>query len=263
VIVRFWKLSGAGNDFVLVAEPRRRALAALARRLCDRRQGVGADGLLAVWRRRGGLRLRYFNADGSEAFCGNGSRCAVWWAFRRRWAGRRMRLWTYAGEMMAHVVRRECVSLEMPEPRHLRLGLRMRACGRAFVAHALDTGVPHAVVAARGLAGFAVERFGRAIRRHSCFSPEGVNVDFVEREGEVLRLRTYERGVEGETWACGTGAVAAAVVGWRLGWAQPPVSVRVRGGETLRVSFLAAGDSAREVRLEGPAREVFQGEVLA
>jgi len=174
-----------------------------------------------------------------------------------------MRLWTCAGEALARVVRRECVSLEMPEPRHLRPGLRIRARGRTFVAHALDTGVPHAVVAVRGLARFSVADYGRAIRRHPGFGPEGVNVDFVGRDGSVLLLRTYERGVEGETWACGTGAVAAAVVGWRLGWAQPPVSVRVRGGEILRVSFLAAGGNAREVWLEGPAREIFQGEVLA
>ena len=103
--------------------------------------------------------------------------------------------------------------------------------------------------------------FGRAIRRHRAFGRAGVNVDFVCRTARALRMRTYERGVEDETWACGTGAVAAAVVGWRLGWARPPVKVRVRGGQILTVSFREEGSSGREVRLTGPARIVFQGEV--
>ena len=99
-----------------------------------------------------------------------------------------------------------------------------------FVAHGVDTGVPHAVVCGQGLEDFPSPSSGRVIRRHRCLRPGGANVDFVSRDGAALHLRTYERGVEDETWACGTGAVAAAVVGWRLGWVRPPVRVRVRGG---------------------------------
>jgi len=258
--LRFWKLTAAGNDFVLVDRvvPRPRAL---ARRLCGRREGVGADGLLVARRAAGGVELRYFNADGSAAFCGNGTRCAAWWAFVRGWAGRRMRLLTSAGEVAARVDGRERVTLAMPEPKGLRLGLAVRALGRGFSAHVVDTGVPHAVVPVAESVDFPVHEFGRAIRRLRAFGRAGVNVDFVSRAGPALRLRTYERGVEDETWACGTGAVAAAVVGWKLGWARPPVQVRVRGGQTLTVSFRTEGGAARDVRLSGPAKIVFCGEV--
>jgi diaminopimelate epimerase len=259
---RFWKLTAAGNDFVLVVAKAGRSLPGLARRLCRRRTGVGADGLLVLRREPAGIRVRYFNADGSRAFCGNGCRGAAWWAFNQGWSGRRMRLFTSAGELEAKVAGRERVAVSMPDPGGLRLGLDFRVQGRAFVAHAIDTGVPHAVVAVKGLAGFPVALFGPAIRRHRLFSPEGTNVDFVARAEDALTLRTYERGVEDETWACGTGAVAAAVVGWRLGWVRPPVRVRVRSGDHLKVSFAADAGRARGVWLEGPARVVFQGEVV-
>jgi len=253
-------MTAAGNDFVLV-DSAVSAPQALARRLCHRRQGVGADGLLVVRRAAGGARLRYFNADGSAAFCGNGTRCAAWWAFVRGWAGRRMRLLTSAGEIAAQIDGRELATLGMPDPKGLRLGVALQVLGRKFVAHAVDTGVPHAVVLVPELKDIPVFEFGRAIRRHRAFGRAGVNVDFVCRTGPALRLRTYERGVEDETWACGTGAVAAAVVEWNLGWARPPVRVRVRNGQTLTVSFRTDGGSARDVRLSGPAKIVFSGEV--
>jgi diaminopimelate epimerase len=172
-----------------------------------------------------------------------------------------MILRTAAGETAARVEGRELVTLAMPEPKGLRLGLAIRALGRSFTAHLVDTGVPHAVVPVGDLKDFPVSEFGRAIRRHRAFGRAGANVDFVGRSGQALRLRTYERGVEGETWACGTGAVAAALVGWKLGWTRPPVKLRVRGGETLNVSFRTEGGLARDVRLSGPARIVFAGEV--
>ena len=259
-LLRFWKLTAAGNDFVLVASAVR-APGALARRLCDRRGGVGADGLLVVRRVPGAVALRYFNADGSAAFCGNGTRCAALWAFTRGWTGRRSRLRTSAGLVAAQVTGRGQVALSLPEPKGLRLGLTVRVRGRRFTAHAVDTGAPHVVVPVRGLEGFPVVELGRAIRRHRAFGRAGANVDFMSRAGSALRLRTYERGVEDETWACGTGAAAAALVGWKLGWARPPVKVRVRGGQTLTVSFRTQGGAARDVRLSGPAEIVFSGEV--
>jgi diaminopimelate epimerase len=259
--LRFWKLAAAGNDFVLVAGAVR-SPAALARRLCDRRHGVGADGLLVARRAPGGAVVDYFNADGTRAFCGNGTRCAAWWAFVQGWAGRRCVLRTRAGAVSAEVTGRGRVALSMPEPKGLRLGLELRIKGRRLRAHAVDTGAPHAVVPVRGLAGFPVIDFGRAIRRHPAFGRSGANVDFVSRRGPVLCLRTYERGVEDETWACGTGAAAAALVGWKLGWVRPPVKVLVRGGQSLAVTFRVRGGAARDVRLSGPAEIVFSGEVM-
>jgi len=258
--LRFWKLTAAGNDFVLVAGAVR-SPGTLARRLCDRRRGVGADGLLVARRAAGAVVLDHFNADGSAAFCGNGTRCAAWWAFTQGWTGRRGVLRTCAGEIASAVVGRELVTLSMPEPKALRLGMKVRVLGREFAAHFVDTGVPHAVVPVRGLGDFPVVALGRAIRRHRAFGRAGTNVDFVCRAGAGLRLRTYERGVEDETWACGTGAAAAAVVGGMLGWVRSPVQVRVRGGEVLTVSFRTEGGAARELRLAGPAGIVFSGEV--
>lgn len=258
--LRFWKLSAAGNDFVLLSGAVR-SPAVLARRLCDRRRGVGADGLLVARRAAGAVRVDYFNSDGTRAFCGNGTRCAAWWAFVQGWTGRRSLLRTGAGRVAAEIAGRERVVLGMPEPRGLRLGLELRVKGRRLRAHAVDTGAPHAVVPVRGLEGFPVVDFGRAIRRHPVFGRPGANVDFVSRRGPVLSLRTYERGVEDETWACGTGAAAAAVVAWRLGWVRPPVKVLVRGGQALAVSFRTQGGAARDVRLSGPAEIVFSGEV--
>lgn len=258
--LRFWKLSAAGNDFVLLSGTVR-SPAVLARRLCDRRRGVGADGLLVARRAAGAVRVDYFNADGTRAFCGNGTRCAAWWAFVQGWTGRRSLLRTGAGRVAAEIAGRERVILGMPEPRGLRLGLSLRVQGRRFTAHAVDTGVPHAVVPVRALERFPVEPVGRAIRRHRCFGRAGTNVDFVSRADGGLRLRTYERGVEGETLACGTGAAAAAWVGWKLGWARPPVRVRVRSGATLTVGFRTGGAGFSGLRLEGPARIVFSGEV--
>jgi len=255
----FHKLSGAGNDFVLLSRAPRAGLPSLARRLCDRRRGVGADGLLILEKRSGAPFLRYFNADGSAAFCGNGSRCAAWWLHREGWtAGRRaFTLDTSSGVLAARVTGPARAALRMPAPRAIRLGLKLEASGRRCTVHFLDTGVPHAVVPVRGLEGFPVAEVGRALRRHAAFGAAGANIDFIEsgpRGG--VGVRTYERGVEGETLACGTGAVAAAAALRLLGRRGSPVRLRTLGGDVLAVSF-----SDGEVWLEGPVQLAFSGEI--
>ncbi|MDE2293289.1 MAG: diaminopimelate epimerase, partial [Elusimicrobia bacterium] len=223
---------------------------ALARRLCDRRAGVGADGLLAV----SGRRVVYLNADGSRAFCGNGARCAAWWLRSRGRGGTRFAL---SGVPVEAVVGAASVRIRMPDVRPLRR-LRVAAEGRDWDAAFLDTGVPHAVVRVGALDRFPVVRVGRALRRHRAFGRAGANADFVSGSGRTLRLRTYERGVEDETLACGTGAVAAALAFGRAS----PVTVRARGGR-LTVSFRAGKDGGfTDVWLEGPVRQTFTGEVV-
>ena len=261
--MRFFKMSGAGNDFVLV-EPKgpKSSLAGLARRLCDRKRGVGADGLLAVERR--GLRLSYFNADGSEAFCGNGSRCAAWWMHAQGLTrGRRdFEFATSEGPLRAKITGRETAAIKMPEPHSIRMGLKLKAAGRSLVAHRLNTGVPHAVVEVEDLDSVPVFELGRALRRHEAFAPAGANADFVRYRARLLFVRTYERGVEAETLACGTGVVACALAGFLLGKVRSPARVRVRGGSTMTVSFKpAGGGSFKDVWLEGPAQLVFTGEI--
>lgn len=249
---RFWKLSGAGNDFVLVEGPLPSARAkALARRLCDRREGVGADGLLVAERGR----VRYVNADGSDAFCGNGARCAAWWLKRRGWGGASFSL---SGTAVRASVAAASGRVRMPDASAARR-LPVRAEGRVWNVLFLDTGVPHAVVAvaAAALKSFPVVRIGRALRRHKAFGRAGTNVDFVARVPGGLALRTYERGVEDETLACGTGAVAAALTLGR----SPRVRVAAAGGD-LTVAYSPRKDGGfTDVWLEGPVRQTFTGEV--
>ena len=256
--VHFWKMSGAGNDFVLLAGlPRGRSGPALARRLCGRRYGVGADGLLSVARRAGRVRLDYWNADGSAAFCGNGTRCgALWAASRGLVAGRAFQLDTIRGPLSIRLGRRDRAEVDMPPPSRLRLGLNLKAAGRTWTAHFVDTGTPHAVVFAADVETVDVKKLGPALRFHKAFGPAGANVDFVELRGGELLLRTYERGVEDETLACGTGVVAAAAVARALRKVGDRVKVRVRGGDILRASFHGASAG-----LEGPGVVVFTGEV--
>jgi diaminopimelate epimerase len=252
----FHKLSGAGNDFVLVTGS---AGPALARRLCDRLRGVGADGLLAVERRRGGASLSYFNADGSRAFCGNGSRCAAWWAYRQGWTGgsKEFTLATTRGALRARITGARRAAVQMPAPRNIRLSRKLKALGRNLTLHSLDTGVPHAVLIWDDLESAPVLELGQALRRHKAFAPRGTNVDFVEFGRNVLRLRTYERGVEEETLACGTGVAAAAIVAFLLGRGKPPMRVRVRGGERLTVRFRES--DLGDLWLEGPVTPLFNG----
>jgi diaminopimelate epimerase len=257
--IPFFKMSGAGNDFVLVSGlPRGRSGAALARKLCDRRRGIGADGLLAVSRRRSRVRLDYWNADGSAAFCGNGSRCAALWASASGWVkGRSFALDTSVGPLDVRLTGSGRASVRMPRPRDLKMGLRLAGPQRAFTVHFIDTGVPHAVVFVPDVERIDVKTLGRGFRFHKAFGRPGANIDFVHLKKGVVHLRTYERGVEDETLACGTGVVAAAAVARALGKAGDRVKVRVRGGDELHVTFADGG-----TWLEGPGETTFQGEVI-
>jgi diaminopimelate epimerase len=257
-MLRFWKMSGAGNDFVLLAGlPRGASGAALARKLCDRRRGIGADGLLVVSRRGRRVRLDYWNADGSAAFCGNGSRCAALWAAGRGWAkGKAFTLDSARGPLDVRLTGPGRAQVGMPAPRSFHLGRVLKAAGRSWTVHTVDTGVPHAVVFVPDLEKVPVAALGRELRFHKAHGRAGANVDFVQVRGGVLRLRTYERGVEDETLACGTGVVAAAAVAFLLGKTRETVKVRVRGGETLGVSLLHG-----RTWLEGPGQTTFTGEV--
>lgn len=254
--VPFWKLSGAGNDFVLLAGlPKGKSGPALAKTLCDRRTGVGADGLLVMSRGRK-FRLDYWNADGSAAFCGNGARCAALWAEQRGWtSGRSFSLDTSRGPLTARVTAKGRAEISMPVPRHLRLGRNLAAAGRLLHVHTVDTGVPHAVVFVPDVEKADVARIGRALRFHKAFGRAGSNVNFVQFHGDTLLVRSYERGVEAETLACGTGVVASAFVARVLGFGGAPVTVTTRGGDVLTVSF---DDGPK---LEGPGVVVFSGEV--
>ena len=255
--IHFWKLSGAGNDFILLRGlPKGRSGSGLAKALCDRHNGIGADGLLVMSRTGGKIRLQYWNADGSSAFCGNGSRCGVVWAAKMGWLkGKRFVVATNRGILTARLTGKGRAEVSMPVPSKLRLGLNVKTKGGLVHAHFVDTGVPHAVVFVDNMNKINVRDLGRELRFHKTFGRAGANINFVEITNDVLLIRTYERGVEDETLACGTGIVAAAFISRILGHDASPVRVKVRGGDFLNVNF------EQGPHLEGPATVVFTGEV--
>jgi diaminopimelate epimerase len=263
----FTKMNGAGNDFVML-DNRDGALAlsdAQIARLCDRHRGVGADGLLAVEPAQGAAdwRMRYYNADGAEAeMCGNGARCFA--RFVQKIApgqGESIRFETPAGVISARL-EGELVSLGMSEPGAFADGVSLDVAGEALTVYAINTGVPHAVVLVDNLDGTDVRRLGAALRHHHKFQPRGTNVNFVRQLGpQALAIRTYERGVEAETLACGTGVVASALTLAALTGAASPISVLVKGGDTLNVAFERTAEGFRQVVLTGPADFVFAGEI--
>lgn len=287
--IPFTKMVGAGNDFLLV-DARRLGLSRLPWRrvsqtLCDRRRGVGADGLLVLERSRSAdVRMRVFNPDGSEAeMCGNGARCVALYlretgdrgqetGDRKLRRARRVTIETEAGVLSGRV-RGEWVAMRMTDPTNLTLGLAVPVSGRRLRLGCVNTGVPHAVVRVSALDRVDVLGLGRALRCHRRFAPCGTNVDFIQPAGRAgrLRIRTYERGVEGETLACGTGVAASAIIhtlsrpGRVNGQARRHrVDVETRSGDHLAVSFHVVptpGGPPRvsDVTLEGTARYVFEG----
>lgn len=266
MIVPFVKMHGAANDFV-VLDHREPFLpsdpADLFRRMCDRRRGVGADGVLLLERDDTlDFAMRYFNADGGDAaYCGNGARCLARFALDRGLgAGGRIRFQTAAGEQSAVRLadgRLEVAfgTIEPPEAAG-----RLEAAGRGFEGAFVMAGVPHFVTEIPQLESVPVAEWGAALRRHPRFGAAGANVDFVETRGAGrVAMRTYERGVEGETLACGSGAIASAAWAHARG-VESPITVLTAGGDALMVSLEEArGAPGWRVALTGPAVVAFEG----
>jgi diaminopimelate epimerase len=263
----FVKMSGAGNDFVVIDN--RSRLHVLTpegiARLCDRHNGVGADGVLAVEppdESRADFRMRYYNADGGEAeMCGNGARCfARFVQSMPRAKADRVRFLTPAGLIEGEFLGAE-VRVNLTPPKEISLNQRTDFGWGELDYHFMNTGVPHVVVYVPSAEQADIVAHGRAIRRSALFA-RGTNVNFVEISGpETLIVRTYERGVEDETLACGTGVTAAALTTHLVHGLTLPLRVRVRGGDVLTVGAQREGDGFRDVTLSGPAVEVFSGEI--
>ncbi len=265
--IPFFKMHGGGNDFVLLDHRARfipeSGQPAFARRVCHRQVGVGADGLILLENsEKADFRWRFYNADGSEPeMCGNGGRCAARFAVLQGLAPAALSFETLAGIINAQVNGRR-VRLEMAGVGDLKLEQTIPLDGETLTGHFVRVGVPHVVIPVADLEQVPVAAWGREVRFHPLFAPAGTNVDFVCFGGpRELFMRTYERGVEDETLACGTGAVAAALVAARLGRAASPATVHTRGGEALTVHFQPQGDAFTGVALEGEALVVCQGEL--
>ena len=276
--IHFFKMTGSGNDFIVI-DNRKRLIDAdncqeFVRQACRHKLSVGADGVILIENdSEVDFRWRFFNADGSEAeMCGNGSRCAARFAFLTGLVDKpRMAFRTLAGIIKAELLDTK-VKVQMTAPHALSMDLKVEADGRAFNMDFINTGVPHAVWFAaneKELASMDVQRWGRALRFHPRFQPAGTNVDFAYiHDPQHIAVRTYERGVEGETLACGTGAIAAALIPAARGLTVAPVEVQTSGGELLTIYFQLSRDPQlvdeiqfKEVFLEGEARVAYEADL--
>ena len=266
----FYKMSGSGNDFILVdnrsniVKPVQAPQ--LARSLCERKVSVGGDGLILIERDlEVDFSWRFHNADGSSAeMCGNGGRCAARLANILGICGPALSFRTLAGIVRAEVFDTR-VKLQMTAPEDMRLEEMIELGGRRVVAHFVNTGVPHTVFIMDNLGNLEKQDVisqGRGVRYHENYAPAGTNVNFAAVMGRrSMAVRTYERGVEDETLACGTGATAVALIAAARGLVEPPVEVRTRSGETLTIHFNASEGLPGAVFLEGETRLVYQGQL--
>jgi diaminopimelate epimerase len=263
----FAKMAGAGNDFVVIDNRSGRITDAteLTRRICTRRLSVGADGLILIeTSAKATFRMRYLNSDGSQAdFCANGTRCAARFAFVNVIAPRKMTIETEAGVIGAEVSEGGSVTLSLPSPRGFVASRPLDVNGRRIEGSFITVGVPHYVIFLRGdLWTQQIEPLGRAIRMHRDLAPAGANVNFVVvRDSGSIDVRTYERGVEGETLACGSGVVASVATSALFGKVRTPVNVLTRSGITVEVSFTLAGSDLHDVRLKGDARLIYRATI--
>jgi diaminopimelate epimerase len=278
--ISFTKMSGTGNDFIIIDNRDRKIeksrMADLAARICRRRFSVGADGLILIEDSdRADFRWQFYNGDGSEAeMCGNGARCAARYAHARGIAPANMHFETVAGLIEAEIVGPNA-KIRLTPPTDMRLSRAVEIDGHEIELHSINTGVPHAVHFVENNGEVPVREWGKYIRHHKLFEPAGTNVNFVQMSENELYVRTYERGVEDETMACGTGAVASAIIAALGGHVTSPVRVRTSGGDLLTIHFSlsdpgepAPGEGSlphepriAEVFLEGPAAFIYEGQL--
>ncbi len=271
--IEFVKAVASGNDFIIINNSRNRKaeiagqIVKLAKELCRRKFSAGADGLLLLEpSKKANFKMRIFNPDGSEVdMCGNGSRCAALYARQNKIVSAgQMTIETGAGNIEAEV-KEDKVKIKLSRPHGLRLKFNLDINGQAQEVSYINTGVPHVVCFVQGLDGLDVEQTGKAIRYHPEFQPAGTNANFVEvLDKGHIKIRTYERGVEQETLACGSGSVAASIITCyqmqkKESLGKHKMKVDTQGGETLAVYFNSDKDKIDRVYLEGKAKIVYQG----
>jgi diaminopimelate epimerase len=264
--VNFLKLNASGNDFVLI-DNRENIIAkedcqALAKKLCDRKYSIGADGLILLEQSTfKDFKMKYFNSDGSYAsMCGNGGRSIAKFAYDVGVVNLKMAFETDAGVINAEILTEDRVRLDLYDPSDLKENIKVEIDGKELDADFINTGVPQAVIFVDDIEKIDVLGYGRAVRHHKTFAPAGTNVNFVKViKNNTLLVRTYERGVEGETLACGTGITASGIISVLKGFAESPVKVIARGGDELSVSLKNSNDKINNVVLEGPALITFKG----
>ncbi|MYF98348.1 diaminopimelate epimerase [Candidatus Poribacteria bacterium] len=267
--IPFMKLSGAGNDFVIInnlnqiVDSTDPEFMNFVTKVCQRRMSVGADGVLLVEKAKDvDFRMRYFNADGGEVeTCGNGARCIAKFSYLNGIVSEKMQFLTNAGIYEAEVVG-DNVKVRMSDPEDIRINVPLQLADGVHNVGFANSGVPHVVFFVDDLEATDVFDLGQQTRYHDDFKPAGTNANFIRiHSQELLEIRTYERGVENETLACGTGSIASAIVSASIGKVKSPVPVKTASGVILKIHFDMVNDEPKNVYLEGDARVIFAGEL--
>jgi len=265
--ITFFKMSGSGNDFIIVDNRQKvvkdNDLPDFIHRICRRKMSVGADGFILIEpSNKADFKWRFFNSDGSKAeMCGNGARCAARFAYVTGIAGENLSFETEAG-VISGQVKDDRAKVKMPDPVELRLDFNIELKNGPVTVCSVNTGVPHVVVMSETIEDINVFDLGREIRFHEAFIPAGTNVNFIcqQKQGH-LAIRTYERGVENETLACGTGSIAAALItSCKAQW-QSPINLVTRSGESLTIYFKKDGSIFKDIFLEGDARIIYSAQL--
>jgi len=257
--LKFAKLTGSGNDFIVI-DNRKKIIKnpkLFAKEICDRKNSVGADGLLLLEKSKiADFKMRIINSDGSEAqMCGNGIRCIALFAFLKKIVDKKMEIETLSG--LKHVeIKNNFIKVNMGKPSGLSLNLKIKVDGKIFNGHFVNTGVPHTVIFSDKV---NVRDIGRKIRFHKLFKPDGTNVNFVKvLSKNKIKVRTYERGVEDETYACGTGSTASAYISNILNKTKFPTFVKTSGGDVLKIDI----DEERNLYLSGKVKYICEGYIF-
>ena len=267
MMIPFWKMHGAGNDFILIDDRQNKFSAdniELIKRICCRRTGIGSEGLILIRSSTiADFRMRFFNPNGNEAeMCGNGARCVAQLAHDLRITGTTMKFETRAGIISAEV-NHKSVKLQLPPATsYLKDQTLITQSGEEINYDFINTGVPHVVVQTKDLENYPVTKNGYAIIKHQDFAPNETNVNFAQLcSKDSINIRTFERGVEDETLACGTGITATAISMALRNLVHPPVSVTAASGDRLIVDFCIQNSTVSKITLTGPATHVFSGEI--
>lgn len=260
--INFTKTSGAGNDFIIFDNRKKIKKLLdpnLIKKLCDRKRGIGADGIVLLEKAADKFKMRIFNPDGNEAeMCGNGARCFVFWLKNNFLIKNKVSFITKAGILEAEI-KNKLVKLKMTSPQNIIPEIKLK---KNLKVSFINTGVPHTIVFTDNLEKTNVIELGKFIRYHQNFQPNGTNVDFITvKDKHTLYIRTYERGVEDETLSCGTGIVASAIISNVLEYINSPVKIHTFGKDILKVYFEKEKNNYINVYLEGPAEIIYQGQI--
>lgn len=263
----FFKMSGSGNDFILIDNRNsvvdESGLTSFIRNVCRRKMSAGADGLILIENSDSAdFKWRYYNSDGGRAeMCGNGARCAARFAYLNKIAGSDMSFMTDAGIVHAQV-RGDKVKVNMVDPSDFKQDYTIKLKDGFLTVSSINTGVPHVVVMMDSIDDVDVVGMGREVRRHKAFAPAGTNVNFITRvKNGSFSIRTYERGVEDETLACGTGSIASALVTASKDKVKSPLNIVTRSGGILTIYYKEDNGRFHDVYLEGDARIIYKGKL--